>query len=791
MTTQVQFRRGTTSQHGSFTGAVGEVTVDTDLDTLRVHDGAVAGGVRIAKFTDIATQTIDISDSSSNTISLAPGSGDITFIGDDITIAAAGNTMTFTLNNTITVDQISSGNSTGITLNDDLLLAGTLRAEDSGAISVDGAMQISGVVTGLTIEATGDTAANDNAAMGYTAAEGLILTGQGSTNDVTIKNDADADVIEIPTGTTNVTIAGTLGTGGAITATGSFIIGSADLNEADLEKLDGITNGTVAAAKAVVVDGNLDASGFRNVTATGSFIIGSADMNETDLEKLDGITNGTAAANKAVVIDGSKNIGTLGAVTATTFVIGSADINETDLEKIDGITNGTVAANKAVVADANLDVGTFRNVNMSGNLDVGGDLQLDGNLTVSGTTQSVNTTTLEITDSLIELSKNNSGGSDLDAGILINRGSAGNNAAFYWNEGDDKFKAVLSTSVGTATSVTDSSQATIVASLEGTTVVGGTTTLNAATITNSTGAISFGNENLTTTGTINGGVITGTGFTIGSAAMNETDLEKIDGITNGTVAANKAVVADANKDVTTFRNCTATTFIGALTGNADTATVLATARTLGGVSFNGSANINLPGVNAAGNQNTSGTAAIGTAVTVTANNTANETCFITFVDGATGTQGIETDTGLNYNPSTNVLATTASAAQYSDVAEKYVGDAQYESGTVVIFGGDHEVTTTELTHDPRVAGVVSTAPAYLMNSHLEATYVIDLALTGRVPCKVKGVVAKGDLIVSSQTAGVGMKLQQESYNVGCVIGKALEDKDTVDVGVIEVVVGRL
>ena len=122
MTTQVQFRRGTTSQHGSFTGAVGEVTVDTDLDTLRVHDGSVAGGVRIAKFADIAAQTIDISDSSSNTISLVPGSTDVTFIGDDITIAAAGNTMTFTLNNTITVDQISSGNSTGITLNDDLFL---------------------------------------------------------------------------------------------------------------------------------------------------------------------------------------------------------------------------------------------------------------------------------------------------------------------------------------------------------------------------------------------------------------------------------------------------------------------------------------------------------------------------------------------------------------------------------------------------------------------------------------------------------------------------------------------
>ena len=64
----------------------------------------------------------------------------------------------------------------------------------------------------------GDTAASDNAAIGYTAAEGLILTGQGSTNDVTIKNDADADVIEIPTGTTNVTVAGQLNGGTIILA---------------------------------------------------------------------------------------------------------------------------------------------------------------------------------------------------------------------------------------------------------------------------------------------------------------------------------------------------------------------------------------------------------------------------------------------------------------------------------------------------------------------------------------------------------------------------------------------
>ena len=91
----------------------------------------------------------------------------------------------------------------------------------SGFTSIDvgaGAITTTGVITGGTVEATTDTAAGDNAAMGYTAAEGLILTGQGSTNDVTIKNDADADVIEIPTGTTNVTVAGNLGVGGTAVA---------------------------------------------------------------------------------------------------------------------------------------------------------------------------------------------------------------------------------------------------------------------------------------------------------------------------------------------------------------------------------------------------------------------------------------------------------------------------------------------------------------------------------------------------------------------------------------------
>ena len=125
-------------------------------------------------------------------------------------------------------------------------------------------------------------------------------------------------------------------------------------------------------------------------------------------------------------------------------------------------------------------------------------------------------------------------------------------------------------------------------------------------------------------------------------------------------------------------------------------------------------------------------------------------------------------------------------ANYADLAEKYVADATYAPGTVLMFGGDKEVT--ECVHDlcTRVAGVVSTNPAYLMNSGLEGEYTTELALTGRVPTKVRGPILKGDLIVS---AGDGHARAEGIPQVGTVIGKALEDFNG-DTGVIEVVVGK-
>ena len=127
-------------------------------------------------------------------------------------------------------------------------------------------------------------------------------------------------------------------------------------------------------------------------------------------------------------------------------------------------------------------------------------------------------------------------------------------------------------------------------------------------------------------------------------------------------------------------------------------------------------------------------------------------------------------------------------ATYADLAEYYEGDQEYESGTVLVFGGDKEVTTTTVINDTRSAGVVTTNPAYVMNAEQTGIRVC-IALAGRVPVKVVGRVKKGDMLTTSATPGYAVKAL--SPTLGAVIGKALEDKDYGEAGVIQVAVGRV
>lgn len=138
-----------------------------------------------------------------------------------------------------------------------------------------------------------------------------------------------------------------------------------------------------------------------------------------------------------------------------------------------------------------------------------------------------------------------------------------------------------------------------------------------------------------------------------------------------------------------------------------------------------------------------------------------------------------------------VFSGTATSAQYADLAEKYLADEEYEPGTVLIIGGDAEVTACTKYRDSKLAGVVSTNPAYLMNNDLQGQHVTELALMGRVPCKVTGLINKGDLLTTSSTKGVATVHNSSDYIPGTIIGKALESYSDIKPGIIEILVGKV
>jgi hypothetical protein len=128
-------------------------------------------------------------------------------------------------------------------------------------------------------------------------------------------------------------------------------------------------------------------------------------------------------------------------------------------------------------------------------------------------------------------------------------------------------------------------------------------------------------------------------------------------------------------------------------------------------------------------------------------------------------------------------------ATYADLAEYYTSELDIPPGTVVEFGGAQEVQMCDTRNSTRIAGVVSTDPAFVMNEKTDQSHPrILVALIGRVPCKVYGTCSKGDMMVA---AGGGYAMVNNNPVMGSVIGKALEDKTTTGIGTIEVVVGKL
>ena len=138
------------------------------------------------------------------------------------------------------------------------------------------------------------------------------------------------------------------------------------------------------------------------------------------------------------------------------------------------------------------------------------------------------------------------------------------------------------------------------------------------------------------------------------------------------------------------------------------------------------------------------------------------------------------------NFSAGTITATATQAQYADLAETYKADADYEAGTLVNLGGEFEITQTQAPEDLGVFGVISTDPAYLMNAEAEG---LPVALAGRVPVRVVGIVEKGNRLCSSHIPGVAKAYDEENYDARMVFGRALADKEDLEEGVIEAIIG--
>jgi hypothetical protein len=315
----------------------------------------------------------------------------------------------------------------------------------------------------------------------------------------------------------------------------------------------------------------------------------------------------------------------------------------------------------------------------------------------------------------------------------------------------------------------------------------------------------------------------------------------VNGISNSMLAGN---INNSKLENSSINITDGTTLSGIELG--DTITFAGTLNEIDIVQNNGTLTFSLPSTINANINGTSSSASVASTVTTDARNTNASSHFITFVTASSGNLQSYTDTGLTYVPSTDTLSTgsivltadiqsvtatftgnvnvrgnllptvnnptdsgqsigsttnrwntvyastfngVATNALYADLAENYLADAVYEPGTVLVFGGDQEVTVTNSKGDRRVAGVVTTNPAHLMNSALEGDYVVGVALQGRVPCKVLGKVKKGDLIVASAVPGYG--IVDNNPSIGAVVGKAVGEKADDFKGIVEVVVGRV
>ena len=408
----LKLRRGTTSQHGSFTGAEGEVTVDTDKETLVVHDGSTAGGHAVA--------AEDMANVSSASI----------------------------------VGRLGTGSIANAKLTDDSI----------AEVKLD----ISNAPT-----------------------DGKFLQYKDNTDKLTwatVNTDLSGDTTPQLGGNLDVN-------------TKNIILGdSSDGASDDVIKFGAGTDLSIYSNGTEGILGILDGGTLKVKDGTNNLVTFSGASNQVDFHN-DVVFIG-ASSNGAWDHSANKFLGNLtGTADVATEVTVTAN-NSTDETVYPVFVDGATGSQGAET-DTGLAYNPSTGILSLAGLSASGNVTVTGNLTVNGSTTTVSTTNTTIEDNLIELNSGATSNAN-DAGILIERGSTGDNAIIAWDESADKFTVGTTTATNSATGDLTITTGTLVANVEGNVTgnVTGNTSGSSGSCTGNSAGFTAGNASNLNSGTV-------------------------------------------------------------------------------------------------------------------------------------------------------------------------------------------------------------------------------------------------------------------------------------------------
>ena len=773
--------------NGNIISNINGTTVSVISSTGLEVTGIINGSANISAAGNVLggnISTAGIVTATGNIVSAGNVSGGNLLTGGGITATA-----NITGGNLITTGQVSVGGNISVT-----------NARATGFVSATGDVFGNNFTASTDVNATGNVIGANFSSLGLIGAIGNITSTEGGLSVVgnVVGGNVNTGILSL-----SGNVITPINTTSAITTTaniaGGNIVSTGLLQGATLSATGAVTFSATTQAIAVGTSQTTGAITLGGTAQTGTINIGRSA--ETQLLIL---ANGAVASGnlKTVSIgesgaDGSTTTITIGPITgngtgAVTFNTGTtviiANTSGSALSVAGNVTGGNLRTSGVTIGSS--EISGVSTLSASGTV-TAGNFSTSGTVSAAGTITGGNLATAGTSSA----SGNVTGGNILTTGLI----SVGGSVSATGNvTGGNINTAGLITSTGNITSTANIAAGNIstanlvqgatvsaTGNIIGANVQGGTLSLSGNVIS----ALNLTSQIITTANITGGnlntaGAVTGNGRALTSLSASNLDTGTIPtarvsgsytGITGvGTISAG---VWNGTSISTTYTNAKVTA-VNAGTGISVNATTGAVTVTNTGVT----------------------SAVAGTGVGVSAGTGA-----VTFSIGqAVGTGNSPTFAGITLPSITksgsngvgnigatasrfNTVFAKATSAQYADLAEMYCADADYAPGTVLSFGGSQEVTISSIASDARVAGVVSTNPAHLMNSTLDCNCAVALALTGRVPTLVTGSVRKGDMMVS---AGNGHAQACATPAMGTVIGKALEDFDG-ETGTIEIVVGRM